>query len=79
MCLLLSNVSFFNPIDGSYLVPPPSQLQDITQAYSSSVTCHYDGTVACCVQPFAHAPATEALRALLNLDLALECDGKSVH
>jgi hypothetical protein len=28
------------------------------------------------LQPFAEAPTAEALRAFLNLDLALECDGE---
>lgn len=32
--------------------------------------------LSCPVQPYARAPTTEALRAFLNLDLALECDGK---
>jgi hypothetical protein len=28
------------------------------------------------LQPFAEAPTKEAVHAFLNLDLALECDGK---
>jgi hypothetical protein len=35
-----------------------------------------DDACVLCLQPFAEAPTTEALRALLNLDLTLECDGE---
>uniref|UniRef100_A0A383VK11 Uncharacterized protein n=1 Tax=Tetradesmus obliquus TaxID=3088 RepID=A0A383VK11_TETOB len=67
---VLNQSAFVSTEDPTALESLARNMTSWTIQYTSVPRNNHDGKA-----PFATAPTTEALRALLNLDLALECDG----